>query len=90
MTRGYPWTYTISAANTWEYKTVTVAGSTDGTWLHDHREGMRIFWNMGSGTNRSGTAGQWSTSQYTFPFLNMLFKQNKACKNRPCLIHNFN
>ena len=66
MTRGYPWTYTISAANTWEYKTVTVAGSTDGTWLHDHREGMRIFWNMGSGTNRSGTAGQWSTSQYTF------------------------
>ena len=66
MTRGYPWTYTISAANQWEYKTVTVAGSTDGTWLHDHREGMRIFWNMGSGTNRSGTAGQWSTSQYTF------------------------
>ncbi len=66
MLRGYPWTYTISAANTWEYKTVTVAGSQDGTWLEDNREGIRIFWNMGSGTNRSGTAGQWSTAQYTF------------------------
>tara|TARA_B100000214_G_scaffold364150_1_gene330405 strand:+ start:329 stop:1459 length:1131 start_codon:yes stop_codon:yes gene_type:complete len=66
MLRGYPWTYTISAANTWEYKTVTVAGSQDGTWLEDNREGIRIFWNMGSGTNRSGNAGQWSTAQYTF------------------------
>ena len=66
MLRGYPWTYTISSANTWEYKTVTVAGSQDGTWHNDSREGMRIFWNFGSGTNRSGTAGQWSTTQYTF------------------------
>ena len=66
MLRGYPWTYTISSANTWEYKTVTVAGSQDGTWHNNNNEGMRIFWNMGSGTNRSGTAGQWSTTQYTF------------------------
>ena len=66
MLRGYPWTYTISSANTWEYKTVTVAGSQDGTWHNDSREGMRIFWNFGSGTYRSGTAGQWSTTQYTF------------------------
>ena len=66
MFRGYPWTYTINSADTWEYKTVTVAGSQDGTWLLDNREGMRIFWNIGSGTSRSGTAGQWSTAQYTF------------------------
>ena len=66
MYRGYPWTYTINSADTWEYKTVTVAGSQDGTWLLDNREGMRIFWNIGSGTSRSGTAGQWSTAQYTF------------------------
>jgi hypothetical protein len=30
--RSYPFTYSISAANTWEYKTITVAGDTTGTW----------------------------------------------------------
>ena len=29
--RSYPFTYTVSAANTWEYKTITVAGDTSGT-----------------------------------------------------------
>ena len=33
QTRSYPFTYTISSANTWEYKTVTVAGDTSGTWV---------------------------------------------------------
>jgi hypothetical protein len=30
---GYPFSYTISAANTWEQKTITIAGDTTGTWL---------------------------------------------------------
>lgn len=33
----YPYTYTISAANTWEYKTVTVVGPTIGTWQTDRK-----------------------------------------------------
>ena len=66
MFRGYPYTYTINAANTWEYKTVTIAGSQNGTWGVGDGTGMQIFWNMGSGASRSDTAGQWSTSQYTF------------------------
>ena len=32
-TRGYTTTYTISSANTWEQKTITVAGDTSGTWV---------------------------------------------------------
>ena len=34
-TRSYPFTYTISSANTFEYKTVTIAGDTTGTWNKD-------------------------------------------------------
>jgi hypothetical protein len=32
-TRGYTTTYTINSANTWEQKTITVAGDTSGTWV---------------------------------------------------------
>jgi hypothetical protein len=31
--RSYPFNYTINTANTWEYKTITIAGDTSGTWL---------------------------------------------------------
>jgi hypothetical protein len=30
--RSYPFTFTISSANTWEYETITIAGDTSGTW----------------------------------------------------------
>jgi len=66
MTRGFPWTYTISSADTWERKTVTVSGSPDGTWSTNNGTGIRVHWSMGANANRSGTAGQWSTAQYTF------------------------
>ena len=66
MTRGYPWTYTINAANTWEKKTVTVAGSTDGTWDPTNTTGIRVHWSMGAHANRSDTAGQWSSTTYSF------------------------
>ncbi len=33
--RSYPYTYTISSANTWEKKSITIAGDTTGTWLYD-------------------------------------------------------
>jgi len=65
-TRGYPWSYTISSADTWERKTITVTGSPDGSWSTSTGTGLWIFWSMGANANRSGTAGQWSTSQYTF------------------------
>jgi hypothetical protein len=59
--RAYPFTYTISAANTWEQKTITVAGDTSGTWLKTNGGGLFICWSMGAGTTRSGTAGAWQT-----------------------------
>jgi hypothetical protein len=64
-TRGYPATYTISSANTWEYKTITIAGDTTGTWLTNTNIGIDIFFNLGAGSGVSGTANSWDT--FTFP-----------------------
>jgi len=59
-TRNYPFTYTISVANTWEQKTITVAGDTSGTWLTNNSAGINIRFSLGCGTTYSGTAGAWT------------------------------
>lgn len=62
-TRCYPFTYTINATNTWEYKTVTIPGDTSGTWSSAAAAvGVRVIFNIGSSTTRSGTAGSWATT----------------------------
>jgi hypothetical protein len=63
--RSYPFSYTISAANTWEQKTVTIAGDTSGTWLTTNGVGIKIFWGLGVGATFRGTAGSWSGSLFT-------------------------
>lgn len=60
--RSYPFTYTISAANTWEYKTATVAGDTTGTWATDNTSGPQVVFSLGAGSTLSGTAGAWAGS----------------------------
>lgn len=63
--RTYVFSYTISAANTWEYKTVTIAGDTSGTWLTTNGVGLRLGFSIGSGTTVSNTAGSWYAGSYT-------------------------
>lgn len=60
--RSYPFTYAISAANTWEQKSVTVAGDTTGTWLTTNGVGLFITFGLGVGSTYSGTAGAWAAS----------------------------
>ncbi len=60
--RVYPYTYTISSADTWEYKQVTLAGDTAGTWLKTNGNGCTIYWSFGMATNLQGTAGAWAAS----------------------------
>jgi hypothetical protein len=61
----YPFSYTISAANTWEQKSVTIAGPTAGTWIGaTNGIGMMIYFSVGTGTTLSGTAGSWSANTY--------------------------
>jgi hypothetical protein len=62
--RSYPYTYSISAANTWEHKTVTIAGDTTGTWLTTSGVGLQIWFGLGAGSSVSGAAGSWSGSTF--------------------------
>jgi hypothetical protein len=65
--RAYPFSYTISAANTWEQKSVTIAGDTTGTWLTTNGKGIQILFGLGVGSTYSGTANTWSGSTYFAP-----------------------
>jgi hypothetical protein len=62
--RSYPFTYTISSANTWEYETITIAGDTTGTWVTTNGAGLILQIGLGVGSTYSGTAGSWSTNNY--------------------------
>ena len=59
--------YTISSANTWEYKTVTILPDSNikaggGAIANDNGIGFRLFWSMGHGSTYSGaTDGTWHT-----------------------------
>jgi len=54
--------YTISSANTWEKKTINIPVRTSGTWLTTNGIGIGVRFDLGSGTNYNGTAGQWQTT----------------------------
>jgi hypothetical protein len=63
--RSYPFTYTISSANTFEKKTVTIAGDTSGTWIGaTNGIGLRVNFGLGVGSTFSGTAGAWAGSDF--------------------------
>jgi hypothetical protein len=66
-TRFYVFSYTINAANTWEYKTVTITGETTGTWNTTNGVGMNVSFSLGAGTSLQGTPGSWGTSVLIAP-----------------------
>jgi hypothetical protein len=57
--RSYPFTFTITAAETWEKKSVTIPGCTDGVWPTDNSMSFFVMFNLGSGY--VGTANTWNT-----------------------------
>jgi hypothetical protein len=62
--RSYAFTYTVSTANTWEQKTVTIAGDTSGTWLTTNGVGIRVLFSMGAGSTWGTAAGSWAAGNY--------------------------
>jgi hypothetical protein len=59
-TRSYPFSFTISSANTFEYKTITIPGDTTGTWLTNNSGGLILQFDLGMGSDLLGTAGAWT------------------------------
>ena len=62
--RSYPFTYTISSANTFEQKSITIAGDTSGTWLTDTSTGIALIISLGEPAGNLGTAGSWAAADY--------------------------
>jgi hypothetical protein len=61
--RYYTTPFTITAANSWEYKTITIAGDTSGTWIGaTNGIGLTIGICLAAGSSRVGTANTWSGS----------------------------
>jgi len=68
LNRSYPFSYTISSANTWEQKSVTIAGDTSGTWIGaTNGIGLYVAFSLGSGSTRLGTANTWASANYDAP-----------------------
>jgi hypothetical protein len=65
-TASYVFNFSIVATNTWEYKTVTIAGPTVGTWQTTNSGSILLMIDLGSGTNYEQAAGSWSTSANKF------------------------
>jgi hypothetical protein len=59
--RSYAFTYTINSANTFEQKTVTIAGDTSGTWLTTNGIGATVRFALGAGSSYLQTANAWGT-----------------------------
>jgi hypothetical protein len=57
--RSYVFSYSISAANTWEQKSITIAGDTTGTWVTNNGVGIQLTFSLGMGSSLSTTAGSW-------------------------------
>jgi hypothetical protein len=62
LSRNYVFSYSISAADTWEYKTITVPGDATGTWLTNTGIGIDLVFSMGAGPDAQLSAGSWTST----------------------------
>jgi hypothetical protein len=64
--RSYVLEYTVSTANTWEFKTVTVVGGliTGGTWDWTNGRGLDVIFTLTSGTTFQTTPGSWQVGNF--------------------------
>ena len=64
--RTYVVEYTISAANTWEQKTLTVTGglTTGGTWNWTNGTGLQVSFALAAGSSFQSPAGSWQAGNY--------------------------
>ena len=77
--RHYPFEYTVSSANTWERKSITITGDTTGTWPTDNTRAAQIVWSLGAGSDYQGTKDAWAAGgKYTTAASTNLMATNSA------------
>ena len=67
--RAYPFSYTISSANTWQQISITIAGDTQtgNTWNTTNGIGFGVYFSLGAGSAFQSTAGAWASGEYYSP-----------------------
>jgi hypothetical protein len=60
----YPFSYTISVANTWELKSVTIAGDTANALATTNGLGILVAFGLGVGSTYSAAAGSWQSGLF--------------------------
>jgi len=65
--RSYPFSYTISSANTWTQISLTIPGDTTGTWATDNTGGIQVRFGLGAGSSFVGTSGSWQAGNFIQP-----------------------
>ena len=63
--RSYVKNYTISAANTWQQISFSVAGDQSGTWAVDNSAGLSVQFTFGCGSTYQTTADVWQAGTYS-------------------------
>ena len=65
--RSYAFAYTINSANTWEQKSITIAGDQSGTWLKDNGVGLRVCFGLAAGSSyQQSTTNTWQATGVQF------------------------
>lgn len=63
--RSYVAEYTVSVANTWEFKAINVSASPSaGTWNYADGIGLKVSWVLFAGTTFHTTANAWNTGNF--------------------------
>lgn len=64
--RSYVATYSITTANTWQKKTITISGGliTAGTWDWGNGAGVSVTFTLAGGSSFQTTPGDWRTGSY--------------------------
>lgn len=63
--RSYVATYTITTANTWQYKTISIPADTTGTWFRESGIGIRLRFNLAAGnTLQTASPNTWLAGNF--------------------------
>ena len=60
---GYPFSYTISSADTWERKVITIpAPPSSSAWYTSNGNSIYLWFDFGTGSNYTAAAGSWTNA----------------------------